>query len=215
MTELLIKSIRTSKNIKDDFETLKLMISYCIGTEFANGYAKRLLKEYGTLETVLSSNNKTPPTEQNRELLDELFKFKKLIDTLLRFKIVGKPITGDLESVANYYKSIFLGKTRQEFHVLFMNDRNHLIADECMQIGTVNVVSIYPREIIKLAFKYNSTKILIIRNQPGRYAIHNSSDVTLIKQINKIATYVNLKLLDYLIIGDDNDYCFIKKKLFL
>jgi DNA repair protein RadC len=60
---------------------------------------------------------------------------------------------------------------REEFRVLFLDKRNHLIADERQQVGTVDHTPVYPREVVKRALELSATAIILVHNNPTRYPI--------------------------------------------
>ncbi len=51
----------------------------------------------------------------------------------------------------NYCRTKIVKKTREEFHVLFFDKKNHIIADDLMGSGTVNHLPVYPRKVTKRA----------------------------------------------------------------
>ena len=56
----------------------------------------------------------------------------------------------------NYCRTKIAEKNREEFHVLFLDKKNHIIADEMMGSGTVDHAPVYPREVIKRALELNA-----------------------------------------------------------
>ena len=42
---------------------------------------------------------------------------------------------------------------KEQFRILFLDKRNHLIADEVQQTGTVDHTPVYPREVMKRALE--------------------------------------------------------------
>jgi len=44
-------------------------------------------------------------------------------------------------------------KNKKEFHVLFLDKKNHIIANELMDSGMVDHAPVYPREVTKRALE--------------------------------------------------------------
>ena len=54
----------------------------------------------------------------------------------------------------------------ERFHVLYLDRKNCIIADELLSIGTVDHVPVYPREVIKRALMLNASALILIHNHP-------------------------------------------------
>ena len=55
----------------------------------------------------------------------------------------------------------------EEVHVLFLDTRNRLLADEVLGRGTVNHTPIYPREVVKRALELQATAMILVHNHPS------------------------------------------------
>ena len=72
--------------------------------------------------------------------------------------------------------------------VLFLDKRNHLIADEVQQIGTIDHTPVYPREVIKRALEVSATAVILVHNHPSGDPTPSSADIQMTKAIVAIAT---------------------------
>jgi len=54
-----------------------------------------------------------------------------------------------------------LAEYELEFRVLFLDKKNHLIADEVQGIGTVDYAPVYPREIMRRALELSASAIMV------------------------------------------------------
>ena len=66
--------------------------------------------------------------------------------------------------------------THEELRVLYFNSKNQLIKDEVQNIGSINSVSIYPREIIKKCLQWGATSIVLCHNHPSGDATPSKED---------------------------------------
>ena len=57
---------------------------------------------------------------------------------------------------------------REQFRLLFLDNRNALIADEVQGEGTVNHTPAYPREVVRRALAKNATALILVHNHPTR-----------------------------------------------
>ncbi len=56
----------------------------------------------------------------------------------------------------------------EQFHLLFLDRKNRLIADEAQQRGTVDHTPVYPREVVKRALELGASALILVHNHPTR-----------------------------------------------
>jgi len=211
--QIIVNESPFSSSAKNDELTiLKKIITPVIGKETANEQAKILLKEFGSIKAILGSDSSSlnQTGRIHPDVGSEITKIKQIVEMILKIDVKTQPMIGNINQVIDYYRAIFIGKQKQEFHMLFMNQNNRFMGELCLQTGTVNEMQIYPREIIKAAFRYNSSKFLIVRNQPSGFAAPNMHDIELVRKINRISSHLKLQLFEYIIIGENNDCSLVK-----
>jgi len=55
----------------------------------------------------------------------------------------------------------------EEFHVLFLDRKNVLLAEEVHQRGTVDHTPVYPREVVKRALELGASALILVHNHPS------------------------------------------------
>lgn len=75
------------------------------------------------------------------------------------------PVLTSWAAVVDYCALTVRGP-EERFHVLYLDRKNRLIADERMGVGTVDHVPVYPREVIKKALVLNASALILIHNHP-------------------------------------------------
>ena len=58
----------------------------------------------------------------------------------------------------DYLNAVLAREKVEQFRVLFLDGRNHLLADEAQARGTVNHTPVYPREVVKRALELHATR---------------------------------------------------------
>lgn len=86
--------------------------------------------------------------------------------------------------------------------VLFLDSSHAIIESEMVAEGTLNVNTIYPREIIKRAMGYHAAAIILAHNHPSGSLQPSTQDITLTKTLFLLCNCMQIQLLDHLIIGD-------------
>ncbi len=113
-----------------------------------------------------------------------------------------KIIVANTESAFNELR--YLVKKKQEYLVaLFLNARYELLKKKTISIGTVDALSISPRDIIIPALQVNSTFIILAHNHPSGICKPSREDIRVNENIRGALELVGLKLLDHLVVSRD------------
>ena len=51
---------------------------------------------------------------------------------------------------------------------IVLDKKNHLIADEMQQRGTVDHTPVYPREVVKRCLELGASAVILVHNHPTR-----------------------------------------------
>ena len=98
----------------------------------------------------------------------------------------------------------YLVKKKQECLVaLFLNARYELLKKQTISIGTVDSLSISPRDVIIHSLKLNSAYVILAHNHPSGSSKPSNEDLVVNENIKKALDLVGIKLLDHLVISSD------------
>lgn len=133
-----------------------------------------------------------------------------IIQHIQEEKIYEKEFFCTLDDVISYckWKMVFL--SQEQLRILYFNSKNHLIRDELQSIGTLNQVSIYPREILKRALELGAAGIVLCHNHPSGDVTPSKEDRDVTLKIKTIMDLLDIKLHDHIIIGE-NKFFSMKK----
>ncbi len=96
----------------------------------------------------------------------------------------------------------YIGKKKQEYIVgLFLNSRFELLQKKIICIGSLDGVSILPRDIIIPALEVNASSVIIAHNHPSGNASPSREDVVITERIKEGLELVGLNFLDHIVIG--------------
>ena len=98
--------------------------------------------------------------------------------------------------------------SREIFLVLHLNAKNKMIECETQGIGTVDSSAVYPREVIKSALMLGASSIICVHNHPSGDPAPSEADKIITKQLTFGCLFMDLKLLDSIIIGQGRYYSF-------
>ena len=86
---------------------------------------------------------------------------------LLRAEVIDQPVLSNWDRLMDYLNAELSRERVEQFRVLFLDNRNRLLADEAQQRGTVNHTPVYPREVAKRALELHATALILVHNHPS------------------------------------------------
>ena len=116
------------------------------------------------------------------------------------------------EIIWEYSKYLFTGLKQEHFYAFYFNNRNELITNKLLFIGTINQATIHPREIFKEAYKVSAYSIVVLHNHPSGYTTPSKEDIILTEELIKIGKIQGIPVLDHIIVGDNNYFSFYENK---
>ncbi|MFA5634111.1 MAG: DNA repair protein RadC [Candidatus Dojkabacteria bacterium] len=97
-----------------------------------------------------------------------------------------------------------ISKKKQEYIIsLFLNSRFELLDKRVICIGSLDGVSVLPRDIIIPALELNASSIIMAHNHPSGDATPSKEDIDITDRIRESLELVGLNLLDHIVIGQD------------
>lgn len=91
---------------------------------------------------------------------------------------------------------------KEHFVCLFLNTKNHIIAQETLSMGSLNASIVHPREVFRAAIKCSSASIVCIHNHPSGDPTPSPEDILITNRLCKAGELVGIDVLDHIIIGD-------------
>jgi DNA repair protein RadC len=121
---------------------------------------------------------------------------------LARAEVQEKPVLNSWDRLIDYL-TVQLSRERIEHvHVLYLDTRNRLIADEAQGRGTVNHTPVYPREVVKRALELQATALILVHNHPSGDPTPSRADIEMTAEIKAAAAVFGIALHDHLILGN-------------
>ncbi|CAM3083872.1 DNA repair protein RadC [Paenibacillus sediminis] len=91
---------------------------------------------------------------------------------------------------------------KEHFVCLFLNTKNHIIAQETLSIGSLNASIVHPREVFRAAIKCSSASVVCAHNHPSGDPAPSPEDIQLTRRLAEAGNIVGIDILDHIIIGD-------------
>ena len=97
---------------------------------------------------------------------------------------------------------------QEEFKVILLNRINEVLGIYSLSKGGITGTVVDQRLIFAVALKCNATGIILCHNHPSGNLKPSDADITLTKRIKKCADFMDITLIDHLIITKNNFYSF-------
>lgn len=151
-----------------DYELLELVLFRAIPQRDVKPLAKELIARFGSFAEVIAA-----PAQRLREMrglgeaaITEFKIVQAAAGRIARGEVKKRTALSSWSSVLDYVRTAQAFAEKEQFRVLFLDKRNHLIADEVQQTGTVDHTPVYPREVVKRALELSATAIILVHNHP-------------------------------------------------
>ncbi len=186
-----------------DCDILEALLMYSIPRKDVKLIAKLLLDEFQTLGNVLCAEpEQLYRFKDVKENTVALFKVIRASNSaILRRDLIKQPILHNRSKIMDYCYANLGREKKETFHILFLDAKLHLLLDKKMADGTINKVSLYPREIIHKALELGATSMVLIHNHPSGDARPSPQDIKITQQLKLVADTLSLDLSDHIIIS--------------
>ncbi|MBS0174309.1 MAG: DNA repair protein RadC [Nitrospira sp.] len=107
---------------------------------------------------------------------------------------------------ANFFIAKLAGLDHEEFHVLFLDNRHRILAVEMLSRGTIDGAEVYPREVAKMALRFNSAAVVLSHNHPSGSTEPSAADRAVTLRIKDALALLEIRVLDHIVVGGTG-YC--------
>ena len=120
---------------------------------------------------------------------------------LLRGEVQDRPVLNDWTRLMDYLGAVLSRERTEQFRVLFLDNRNRLLADEAQGRGTVNHTPVYPREVVRRALELRASSLVLVHNHPSGDPTPSRDDVEMTASVQAAARALSVVVRDHIIVG--------------
>ncbi|MBN1783490.1 MAG: DNA repair protein RadC [Alphaproteobacteria bacterium] len=195
----LLERFQKHADSLQDYELIELLLTYAIPRRDVKALAKTIERDVGLKDLF------QPEKLQKMDLSDRSQSLFLLVKTLferhLKTQVKKGAVLQNWAHLLSYCTSKFSDKTREEFHVLFLDSKFELIEDKKVAQGTLDHATVYPREVVKEALSVGARSVILVHNHPSGDLIPSHADITLTKKIVEALQTVDVQTHDHIIVG--------------
>jgi DNA repair protein RadC len=134
-----------------------------------------------------------------RRRAEEAIELKKITSSKMVFEIM-QPIIGELP--------------HEEFWILYLNNSNKVIHKAQLSKGGITGTVVDIRLIFRIAFEQNAVSIILTHNHPSGKLLASDADIQITKKIKEASKYLDISILDHIIITENGFYSFNDEGIF-
>jgi DNA repair protein RadC len=117
------------------------------------------------------------------------------------------------QAVRDYLRLSLGARPHEVFVALFLDAQNRLLGCEELFRGTLTQTSVYPREVVKTALRYNAAGVIFAHNHPSGVAEPSRADELLTQTLKHALSLVEIKTLDHFIVAGSKTISFAERGL--
>lgn len=119
----------------------------------------------------------------------------------------------DHESVAAVMQGVLkrenkLSRAQEHFWIMGLNNANKLLFIELLALGRHNRAIIHPPETFRMAIYKLAVKAVLVHNHPSGNMRPSAADIGLTDYLTKAGEFLNIDVLDHIIISETEHYSF-------
>ena len=107
-----------------------------------------------------------------------------------------------------------IGRAQEHFWMVGLNQANKILYIELVSLGASNRAAIQPREAFRLAIHKLAVRVILVHNHPSGELEPSEPDQDLTDHFIQAGRFLNVEVIDHLIIGEEIYYSFVDSGLF-
>lgn len=92
---------------------------------------------------------------------------------------------------------------KENFRIMALNTKNHVVAVETISIGNLNSSIVHPRELFRQAIRHAAAGIILVHNHPSGDSTPSREDLLITERIVEAGKIMGIEILDHIIVAGD------------
>lgn len=198
-----------------EHQVLELLLCYGLPRGDTNGLAHALLARYGSLPAVCEAAY--DDLRQVHGLGDHTALLLGLLPDVWRYYqlALDKPRAAlqDKAQLAAYAASLFIGEANELVYLICLDARNNVLRALKISEGALDSVGLEPRLVTEAALRCRAKSVVLAHNHPGGSLKPSASDIELTNQLALLLGWLDIKLLDHILVAGGKQVSFAEKGL--
>lgn len=183
----------------------KFIESFSKFTKIPESKIKVYLEE-NSIKNLLEHPETIQATQNQMENFNKLKILTNLYERLSSYQEYKFEKTEDsVEFLSSHFDRL---SDKEKFLVAYLDDENKLLGVETISIGTLNASIVHPRDVMKKALEYKSSKMILSHNHPSGDPTPSNEDLNITRRLEDVGEVLGIQILDHIIIGNGDYYSF-------
>ena len=210
------KMLAKGKESLSDAELIAILIGSGNSNESAVDLSRRILRD-----------NNDNLIELSKLSLNDLLKYKGIgeakavtiaaaleLGRRRRFsEALEKPCIKNSQLAYECFYAHLSDLDHEQFWIMLLNNANKVIKLEKIGVGGMTGTTADPKKIFKCALENNAASVMLCHNHPSGNIFPSNADKQITNNLVKAGQLLEIKILDHIIIGNDNYFSFADEGL--
>jgi DNA repair protein RadC len=112
-----------------------------------------------------------------------------------------------------HFRRLAQEASQEEFHVILLNEKHHVIKTEQITVGLANQSLAHPREVFKPAIRESASALILIHNHPSGDPTPSQDDKNITKELKTAADTLGIRILDHIILARDTILSMVEDRI--
>lgn len=198
-----------------DHEILELLLYYSIPQKDTNELAHNLIKYFNSLSEVLEADYQdlmnVDGVGPNTALLIKLI--LPIYSSYLKSKFTKKISLNTLYDLGLYCFSLVNHERSEVLYCISLNANYEVLGKNLIEKGSNTDIIMYPKKIVESALRFNAVYVVLCHNHPSGNYLPSNKDEQSTLEIDKLFDMLDIKLIDHIIVFDQNVYSMKNREL--
>ncbi|MBQ3115362.1 MAG: hypothetical protein IJC06_04510 [Clostridia bacterium] len=210
-----------AKAHKGDFESLEkheiveVLLFNVLNRVNTNEIAHRLIDKFGSLHAICNAELKDLMSIKGVGL--KTAEFLKMLPTYVKCYEFScyrdDEILANSEKAGEYCVKFFAGENAEGIYAIYLNINKGIIKRVKVNTGTLTMVHIDHKVVLKHALETNAAFVILTHNHPNGVLMPSQNDITVTNNIAMLLSNVQTELIDHVIVSGNKYFSFAKENI--
>lgn len=209
------KLLRQGASALSDAELLAILFRTGVQGVDAVGLAQQAIVEFGSLSGLVCASQQEfcrvkglgPTKYVTLKALMELAS-RSTEQELQQLDVMHSP-----QAVRQFLTQVLQHQPYEQFLCLHLDNQNRVLNHEVLFQGTIDSAAVYPRVVLDSVMQNRSAAVIFAHNHPSGIAEPSQSDIHLTERLKTALGYIDVRVLDHLVIGKGQITSFAERGL--
>jgi len=199
----------------EEHQLLELILFYTQPRGDTNELAHKILKKFGSLENLLTTDSRIIAKECNINIKTAIL-IALFIPT---YHMYTKSALRKMNNITNSRMAgetaiaLLHGREREQFYLICLDSRRRLLSTELLGEGTELEITFDMRKAFETLLRYKTKYVVIAHNHPSGALAFSENDVKATTAIANALSNIDVELLDHIIVAGNDYLSFAEKRM--